>query len=88
MAIKIKIKKEHKTILRRLYYDRIIDSRYTPIEELCKGVSCHTKGSMAEAANDLLKAEYLIPKRARYGLPVLLNPLKINEVKRILEAGI
>ncbi|HEY7080509.1 MAG TPA: hypothetical protein VH500_12455 [Nitrososphaeraceae archaeon] len=81
----IKIKKEHIIILRRLYYDRIIDSRHMAIEDFCKGVSCHAKGSMADAANDLLKAEYLIPKSTGYGLPLSLNPHVINEIRRILE---
>ncbi len=81
----IKIKKEHIIILRRLYYDRIIGGRYAAIEDLCKGVSCDAKGSMADAANDLLKAEYLIPKRTGYGLPLSLNPRVINEIRRILE---
>ena len=81
----IKIKKEHKTILRRLYYDRIIGGRQTAIEELCSGVSCPIQGLMADAANDLLKAEYIIPKKTGYGLPVSLNPRMIKEVRRILE---
>jgi hypothetical protein len=40
---------------------------------------------MADAANELLKAECLIPKRTDYGLPLSLNPCVINEIRRILE---
>lgn len=72
-----------KMILRRMLFSRQSGERHTAIENLAKGVPSHMRGEMKDAANDLIRKGYIVPKTTNYGRQVALNQNRIQELEKM-----
>jgi len=75
-----------KTILARLYADRIIGGRHTAFENLSKGFPRHLRGEAKETAEWLIRKGFIIAKPTSYGLQVSLNHYRIAEIEEIIKS--
>jgi hypothetical protein len=74
-----------KTILARLYADRIIGAKHTAFENLQRGFPKHLRGEARKAAKELIKKEVIMLKPTSYGLQVSLNPYKMAETEEMIK---
>jgi hypothetical protein len=80
----LKIEREHKYILRKLYLDRIIGEKHTSIVYLTKGAPPKFQRSIGKAAEDLIRKGFVVKKTTSYGMQVSLNVKMIPEIEQIL----
>lgn len=73
-----------KTIVRKMYLDKIIGGKHTAVENLKKGFPSHLRGDVDDEIKELIKDGFILPKITNYGLQVSLNPRMILEIERIL----
>lgn len=74
-----------KHILRRMYYDRIINEKHTPIDNLKRGIPSHMRGKIDKETRQLIKMGFIIPKKTHHGIDVRLNHDMITEIEREIE---
>lgn len=79
------MKELQKTILRKMYFDKVIGGRHTAVENLRKGFPSHVRGDVDREVKALIREGLILPKTTSYGLQVSLNPRMIPEIERILE---
>ncbi|MEM2971343.1 MAG: hypothetical protein QW270_02840 [Candidatus Bathyarchaeia archaeon] len=70
-----------KTILARLYANRIIGAKHTAFENLQKGFPKHLRGEAQKVAKELIKKGFVTLKPTSYGLQVSLNLYKMAEIE-------
>ena len=81
----MKIEREHKYILRKLYMDKIIGEKHTSIVYLTKGAPPEFQRSISKAAKELIRKGYIVMKTTSYGMQVSLNIEMKPEIEQILE---
>jgi hypothetical protein len=72
-------------ILYKLYRKRIIGEKHTPVENVFFGIPKHLHGQAKYNLKELIKQGLIMTKPAFYGLQISLNPLKIKEIRKIIE---
>jgi hypothetical protein len=73
-------------ILRRLLKQRCIWGKHTSIEQSLRGLRRHEWSAGRYFLEKLVKAEFVIMKKAHYGDQVSINPERLKEIKSILAA--
>lgn len=72
------------TLLLKMYTHRYIGGQHTDVVNLRKGFHPKQYGEVDDAIKQLIKDGWLIPKPAKYGFHVSLNPRIIKEVEEII----
>jgi len=73
------------TVLRKMYLYGYIGGKHTSIEALKRGFPSHAKGGVEKAIKKLVKEDLIKFKPTGYGKQYSLNPLRIQEIKEIVE---
>lgn len=68
-------------LLRKLDQHRIYGGKHTAFDNLHKGFKKSEHNKVKMIAKDLIKENYLLEKKAFYGLHISLNPKKAKEIK-------
>lgn len=79
------LNKYHKKILRRLYETKRIGDKHTSEDNAIKGFPKSDRGYAKKALSELIKWNFIIPKKTGYGLEVSLNYNKIVEILQIID---
>lgn len=74
-----------KAILRKLFYDNRIGGRHLGLEDLRRGFPSHLKGNVDKKLKTLIKENLILQHPTSYGPQYALNPLRIHDIKEILE---
>ena len=68
-------------LLRKLDQHRIYGGKHTAFDNLSKGFKKSDHNKIKKIAKNLINENYLLEKKAFYGLHVSLNPKKSKEIK-------
>ncbi|MBI2005484.1 MAG: hypothetical protein HYS80_01855 [Candidatus Aenigmarchaeota archaeon] len=71
-------------ILWKLHVKRIWGAKHTAIENVAKGIPKHLHGSYLGITKELIREGFILTKPASYGLQISLNPIKLNEIIKIV----
>jgi len=73
------------TVLRKMYLYGYIGGKHTSIEALKRGFPSHAKGGVEKSIKKLVKEDLIKFKPTSYGNQYSLNPLRIQEIREIIE---
>jgi len=74
-----------KTLLERMLTDNRIGGRHLGEQDVCRGLPSHVKGGVSKALKKLIKNGLVNHHPTSYGMQYSLNPIRIDEIQRILE---
>jgi len=73
------------TVLRKMYHYGYIGGKHTSIEALQRGFPSHAKGGVEKTIKKLVKEDLIKVHPTNYGIQYHLNPLRLQEIKEIVE---
>ena len=73
------------TILYHLRRKQVLGGAHVPFDTLRRGFPSHLGKDVKKQAEELIRKGWLLTKPASYGLQVMLNKAKINEIEDFIQ---
>jgi len=74
-----------KAILEKMLLDKIIGGKHTSADNIPKGFPKHLRGEAKDSLKSLIKKGYITAKPTSYGMEVSLNPMRLQEILKLLD---